>query len=157
MKEEVMFRIPSRLVVSLVALGLSLAITPSASASASSTPTGFARTDVKIEAKDITVTASPAASPHLLTPRSLTPAHAVEVHPYVPTPDTEDTHSLRVESNARTDVKIETKGIRATASPVASPHPLPLESLAPAHAVEVHPYVAMPDTEDTHSLQVESK
>jgi hypothetical protein len=115
---------------------LSLAV--ALSASASSTPAGFTRTDVKIEAKDITVPASPAASSHTLTRGSLAPEHEVEVHPYVPTPDTEDTHSLGVESNARTDVKIETKGIRITPSSAASSHPLSLESLAPAHAIEVH-------------------
>jgi hypothetical protein len=47
-----MFRIPSRLVLVIgVALGLSLAV--ALWASATSTPAGFARTDVKIEAKDI--------------------------------------------------------------------------------------------------------
>jgi hypothetical protein len=102
-----MFRIPSRLVLVIgVALGLSLAV--ALWASGTSTPAGFARTDVKIEAKDIEakdieakdtrVKASPAASPEPLTLRSLAPAHAVEVHPYVATPDTEDTHALRVES-----------------------------------------------------------
>ena len=47
-----MFRIPSRLVLVIgVALGLSLAV--ALWASGTSTPAGFARTDVKIEAKDI--------------------------------------------------------------------------------------------------------
>jgi hypothetical protein len=102
MKEDTMFRIPSRLVLVIgVALGLSLAV--ALWASGTSTPAGFARTDVKIEAKDIEakdsrVKASPAASPEPLTLRSLAPAHAVEVHPYVATPDTEDMHALRVES-----------------------------------------------------------
>jgi hypothetical protein len=90
-----MFRIP-RLSIGFVALGLSLAV--ALSASASSTPVGFARTDVKIPAKDITVTASPAASLHPLTVESLAPAHAVEVHPYMAPMNTADTHSERVES-----------------------------------------------------------
>jgi hypothetical protein len=95
MKEETMFRIPSSLVIGFVAFGLSLAIAPLALASS---PPGFARTDVKIEPKDIKVTASPAARPNPLTLRSLSSAHAVEVHPYVATPDTKDTHTLRVKS-----------------------------------------------------------
>jgi hypothetical protein len=106
MKEDTMFRIPSRLVIGFVVLGLSPAVAPGASVS--STPVGFVRTDVKMEAKDIEardikakgskVIVSPAASPHPLTLRSLSSAHAVEVHPFVATPDTEDTHTLRVES-----------------------------------------------------------
>jgi hypothetical protein len=96
-----MFRIPSRLVLVIgVALGLSLAV--ALWASGTSTPVGFARTDVKLEAKDKVTPASPhplkLTSPQPLTLRSLTSAHAVEVHPYVAMPDTEDTHSLRVES-----------------------------------------------------------
>jgi hypothetical protein len=58
---------------------------------------------------------------------------------------------------ARTDVKIQGNDITATASPATSPQPLTVESLAPAHAVEVHPYMATGDAEDTHSLRVESK
>jgi hypothetical protein len=85
--------------IALVALGLSLAV--ALPVSAASTPPGFARTNVKIEGKDITVTARPAPSPQPLTVESLAPAHAVEVHPYMATEDTADTHSLRVESKKR--------------------------------------------------------
>jgi hypothetical protein len=96
-----MFRIPSSLIIGFVAFGLSLAVALLTSAAAQSVRSRTdvkMRTDVKIEAKDINVTGSPAAGPHPLTVRSLASAHAVEVHPYVATPDTEDTHSLRVES-----------------------------------------------------------
>ena len=86
-----MSRIPNKVVIAVVASGLLLAV--ALGASVSSVPTGFARTDVKIEAKDTNVTTIPAA-----TLRSLAPAHAAEIHSYVETPDTEDTHSLRVES-----------------------------------------------------------
>jgi uncharacterized membrane protein len=92
--------------MALVPLGLSLPV--ALSASASSTPVGFVSTDVKIEAKDINDIAAGASravspdalavSPHPLTVKSLAPAHAVEVHPYMTTGDTEDTHSLRVGS-----------------------------------------------------------
>ena len=57
----------------------------------------------------------------------------------------------------RTDVKIQATGITSTASPAASLHPLTVESLAPAHAVEVHPYMAPLDNADTHSERVQSK
>jgi len=57
----------------------------------------------------------------------------------------------------RTDVKIPATGITSTASPASSRHPLTVESLAPAHAVEVHPYKAPLDTADTHSERVQSK
>lgn len=144
------------LVIGFVALGPSLAIP--LSTSGASPPVGLVRTEVRIEAKDVRGTASPAPSSHPLTPESLAPAQAIDVHPFAATPDTADTHSLRVESTARTDVRIEAKDVTGTASPAAaSSHPLTPESLAPAHAVEVHPFVATPDTEDTYSLQVESK
>jgi hypothetical protein len=156
MKDKKMFRIDvNPLVIGFVALGTSLAV--ALSASGASPPAGLVRTDVRIEAKDVRGTASPAASSHPLTLQSLAPAHAVEVHPFAATPDTEDTYSLRVESTARTDVRIEAKDVRGTASPAASSHPLTLQSLAPAHAVEVHPFAATPDNEDTYSLRVESK
>ena len=57
----------------------------------------------------------------------------------------------------RIDVKIHAPSITATASPTASFHQLTVESLAPAHAVEVHPYMAPLDTADTHSERVQSK
>jgi hypothetical protein len=85
-----MFRIP-RSFVGFIALGLVLAVV--LPASADSTP-GAMRTDMKIQATGITVTASPAASLHPLTVESLAPAHAVEVHPYMAQLDTADTHSL---------------------------------------------------------------
>lgn len=96
-----MFRIPNSLSTGFATLGLSLAI--ALSASAAPPQVGFVRTDVKIEAKDIDKataegTASPIASPYPLTLESLTSAHEVEIHPHVTTPDTADTHTLRVES-----------------------------------------------------------
>jgi hypothetical protein len=97
-----MRRIP-RLVIALVPLGLSPAV--ALSASASSTPPGYAWTNVKIEAKDLTVSASPTASPHPLTVESLAPAHGVEVHPYMTMGDTADVHSQRVESEKHSKTK----------------------------------------------------
>lgn len=95
-----MFRISSSSSTGFVALGLSLIV--ALSASAASLQVGVARTDVKIEAKDIEttaeVTASPTASPYPLTLESLTSTHEIEVHPYVATPDTADTHTLWVKS-----------------------------------------------------------
>jgi hypothetical protein len=91
-KEAMMFRIPDNLAMGIAALGLSFAL--AVPALAASPP----RTDVKIEAKDIKDTASPAArlNPQML--KSLSAAHAADVHPYVATPDTKDRRTLRIES-----------------------------------------------------------
>ena len=52
----------------------------------------------------------------------------------------------------RTDVKIQTE------NQIEAPAPrLTLRSLVPTHAVEIQPYVAIPDTADTHTMRVESK
>lgn len=149
-----MFCNPGTLAGAFLALGLSSAVAPSAAAD--SPPPGLARTDVKIAAKDIDVRPLP-GGPHALTVRSLVPAHAIELHQYVATPDTEQTQSRWVESNARTDVKIEPRVENVASTPDAGPPPLTVRSLSPAHAVEVHPFVEAPDTDDTHSLRVESK
>jgi len=87
-----MFRIPVNPAMGIAALGLSFAL--AVPALAASPP----RTDVKIEAKDIKNTASPAVrlSPQML--ERLSAAHAADVHPYVETPDTKTRHTLRIES-----------------------------------------------------------
>jgi len=51
------------------------------------------RTDVKIQTQN-----QIGAPPALLTPRSLVSTHAVDIEPYVPIPDTADTHTMHVES-----------------------------------------------------------
>jgi hypothetical protein len=62
----------------------------------------------------------------------------------------------------RTDVKIETKGRSPAAAGAAArvgvgSLPLTHGSLAPAHGVEIRPYVAIPNTNDTRTLQVWSR
>lgn len=57
----------------------------------------------------------------------------------------------------RTDVKINTKKASATAPRDIGSLALTPGSLAPTHALEVHPYVAIPDTKDTHTQSVETK
>jgi hypothetical protein len=62
----------------------------------------------------------------------------------------------------RTDVKIETKDRSPAAAGAAARAgvgslPLAPGSLAPAHGVEIHRYVAIPNTNDTRTLQVWSR
>jgi hypothetical protein len=92
LKEATMFRIPGNPAMGIAALGLSIA----AAVSALAAPPP--RTDVKIEAKDIKIKASPPVrlSPQML--ERLSAAHAADIHPYVETPDTKTRRTLRVES-----------------------------------------------------------
>lgn len=53
----------------------------------------------------------------------------------------------------RTDVKIQ-NGESNRGGP---PPPLTRRSLVPTHAVDIQPYVLIPDTADTHTMRVESK
>jgi len=59
--------------------------------------------------------------------------------------------------SVRTDVKIEAKDFKGTATPAATPNPLTLRSLSATHAADVHLYVAKPDTKATHTLRIQSK
>jgi len=86
-----MLRIPGSLAMCLVAAAVCLAAVPMAAAE-SSAPAPE-RTDVKIQTEN-----QIEAPPPRLTLRSLAPAHAVEIQPYVAIPDTADTHTMRVES-----------------------------------------------------------
>jgi len=61
------------------------------------------------------------------------------------------------DGSKRTNVKIETVNARAVASAGAGSLPLTSGSLAPAQAIEIHPYVPIPNTNDTHTLSVQSQ
>jgi hypothetical protein len=57
----------------------------------------------------------------------------------------------------RTDAKIEGKLVRmpkGTSGTLTAPT---LKSLAASHATDVHPYVAIPDSDDTHTITIRSK
>jgi hypothetical protein len=90
-KEEKMLHNPGRLAISLVVTAVCLAAAPMAAAQ-TSVPTPE-RTDVKIQ------TQNPIGAPQpRFTLRSLVPSHAGDIKPYVPIPDTADTHAMQVES-----------------------------------------------------------
>jgi hypothetical protein len=87
--------------ICLVGLGVALAATPFAVAASSD---DVKRTDVKISVKDGAQPATGAVQRAgidqvPLTPASLAPAQAVEVHPYVPKLDTREMHTQRVWSS----------------------------------------------------------
>jgi hypothetical protein len=82
---------PGRLAMCLVVAAVCLAAAPMAAAQTSA-PTPE-RTDVKIQTQN-----KIGASPPRLTLRSLVPTHAVDIEPYVPLPDTAETHTMQVES-----------------------------------------------------------
>jgi hypothetical protein len=82
---------PGRLAMWLVVAAVCLAAAPMAAAQTSA-PTPE-RTDVKIQTQN-----KIGAPPPRLTLRSLVRTHAVDIQPYVPIPDTADTHTMHVES-----------------------------------------------------------
>jgi hypothetical protein len=82
---------PGRLAMCLVVAAVCLAAAPMAAAQTSA-PTPE-RTDVKIQTQN-----QIGAPPPRLTLRSLARTHAVDIQPYVPIPDTADTHTMQVES-----------------------------------------------------------
>lgn len=87
--------------IGLVSLGVGPATTPFAVAASSD---DLNRTDVKIVVGDGAQASTGAAErgashPVPLTPASLAPAQAVEVHPYVPKLDTREMHTQRVWSS----------------------------------------------------------
>lgn len=87
--------------ICLVSLGVALAATPFAVAASAD---DVNRTDVKIVVDDGAQASAGAAErgaarPVPLTPASLAPAQAVEVHPYVPKLDSREMHTQRVWSS----------------------------------------------------------
>jgi hypothetical protein len=87
-----MLHAPGSLAMCLVLATVCLAAVPMAAAQTSA-PTPE-RTDVKIQNGE----SNRGGPPPPLTRRSLVPTHAVNIQPYVPIPDTADTHTMRVES-----------------------------------------------------------
>jgi hypothetical protein len=97
-KEETMFLLSRGLLAGAVACGVASAI---ASAAWAAPPPGLKRSDVKIESTDAAnIKAKPpaAATPSELTLKSLSATHAVDVYPYTDVPDSDDTHTTRVQS-----------------------------------------------------------
>jgi hypothetical protein len=82
---------PGKLAMCFVVVAVCLAAAPMAAAQTSA-PTPE-RTDVKIQTHN-----KIEAPPPRLTLRSLVPTHAADIQPYVPIPDTADTHTMQVES-----------------------------------------------------------